>query len=86
MEHPWVDEIILTLATLEVLEVYRQAVGPDYPDPAVEVPMETLITEENKVHAWASACPMLQIVRFPSHSKWVVNRENAELFPRMALQ
>ena len=86
LDHPQLDEIVPKLATLEVLEVYKQAIGPGYPDPAIEIPTGTVLMEENKVNAWASACTILQIIRFPSNSKWIVNRENGKLFPRMALQ
>lgn len=67
--------------------MYKRAVGPDYPDPAVavEIPVETLLIEETRVRAWAATCTMLQVVRFPSNSKWIVNRENGELLPRMVL-
>ena len=74
------------LATLEMLDVYKQAFRPDYPDPDVETPTETASIEETKVHAWASACMMLRVIRFPSNSKWIVNRENGKLFPRAVLQ
>ena len=83
--HPQLDETIQQLATLETLEVYKQAIGPDYPDPEVELATETASIEEAKVHVWASACMMLQVIRFPSNSKWVITRENGNLFPRMVL-
>jgi hypothetical protein len=80
------EETIQKLASLEVLEVYKKAIGPDYPDPEVEMPIETASIEEAKVHVWASACMMLQVIRFPSNSKWVITREDGNLFPRMVPQ
>lgn len=81
--HPQLDETIHKLTTLEVIEVYKKAIGPDYPDPEVEVAIETATIEEAKVCVWASACITLQVIRFPSNSKWVITRENGNLFPRM---
>lgn len=77
---------IQKLSTLEVLEVYKRAIGPDYADPEVELATETAPIEEFKVHVWASACVMLQVIRFPSNSKWVITREKGDLFPHMVLQ
>jgi hypothetical protein len=87
------DETIQTLATLDILEMYilemynyNKTVGPDYPDPEIEAPIETALMEETKTHNWASACIMLRVIRFPSNSKWIVHRENGNVFPRMVLQ
>jgi hypothetical protein len=62
------------------LEVYEHAIGPDYPDPEVELPIEMVSMEEAKVRDWASACTMLRIVRFRSKSK------DGKPFLRMMLQ
>jgi hypothetical protein len=80
------DETIRTLATMDIIEVYKKTVGSGYPDPEVELPIESISIEETKAHTWASACIMLRVIRFPSRSKWVVHRENGRLSPRMALQ
>lgn len=80
------DKTIRALATLDTLEVFKTAIEPDYPDPKVELAIETACIEETKVHLWASACIMLRVIRFPSNSKWVVHRESGNLFPRMVPQ
>ena len=80
--HPFLDETIPTLATVEMLEMYNQADEPDYPNPEAELPTEAASIEETKVHAWVSACIMLQLIRFPSNSKWIVDRENGFPHPQ----
>jgi hypothetical protein len=65
--------------------MYKQATRPDYTDPGVEAHIETISLEMTKVRAWALACKKLQVIRFPSKSKWIVIRENGGVFPRMEL-
>jgi len=66
--------------------MYKWAVGPDYPDPAGAIPVNKVFIEEARVRTWVAPCKILQVVRFPSNSNWIVNRENGELFARMVLQ
>ena len=62
--------------TLERFEVWSGSHGPHFPDPELRVPNSDSImrTEGVLVREWARICPRLEVVRFPTNTKWLVDR------------
>ena len=74
-----------TTPKLERFEFWIGCHSPHFPDPEIRVPNCGLImrNEGVLVHEWAKICPRLVVVRFPTNTKWLVDRFEGGPVPRL---
>ena len=71
-----VGSFLRTTRALERFELWIGWHSPLFPDPEIRVPQDQVVlrTEEILVREWARICPQLKVVRFPTNTKWLVDR------------
>jgi hypothetical protein len=71
-----VEPFLRTAPALERFELWNGCHTPHFPDPEVRVPKSESVMriEGELVREWARICPRLEVVRFATNTKWLVDR------------